>query len=88
MSPNRRYEISPTAMRDIERLDAEDRRRVFDALDRLVADQPRGDVRKLEGTSDEWRLRVGRLRVRFTPGPRAGLISVLRVLPRDRAYRD
>ena len=55
--PNRRYERSPTAVRDIERLDPEDRRRIFEALDRLVGAVPNGDVRKLEGSSDEWRLR-------------------------------
>jgi hypothetical protein len=35
------------------------RRRVIEALDRLVDDPPAGDVRKLQGSDDEWRLRVG-----------------------------
>jgi mRNA interferase RelE/StbE len=63
------------------------RRRVYDALERLVGDQPTGDVIRLKG-SDEWRLRVGDWRVLFRRDPAARVILVLRVLPRGRAYRD
>jgi mRNA interferase RelE/StbE len=45
------------------------------------------DVRRLQG-KEEWRLRVGDWRVRFTRRPADKLIVVLRVLPRGRAYRD
>jgi mRNA interferase RelE/StbE len=61
-------------------------RRIVHALDRLVADPPRGDITKVTGSDDEWRLRVGDWRVRFTR--QAGTVYVLRVLPRGRAYRD
>jgi mRNA interferase RelE/StbE len=44
-------------------------------------------VVKLKGADEEWRLRVGDWRVRFTRDS-AGLVNVLRVLPRGRAYRD
>lgn len=52
----------------------------------MVADPPRGDIAKLVGSDDEWRLRVGEWRVRFTR--QDGIVYVLRVLPRGRAYRD
>jgi mRNA-degrading endonuclease RelE of RelBE toxin-antitoxin system len=40
------------------------------------------------GGADEWRLRVGTWRVRFAFDPQTHTIVVLRVLPRDRAYRE
>jgi hypothetical protein len=58
-------------------------------------------VRRLRGSSQEYRLRVGEWRVRFTERvvieqrepPESGeirvhMISILRILPRGRAYRD
>jgi mRNA interferase RelE/StbE len=82
------YVFSARARRDLRRLDAPVRRRVVDALDRLTGDAPAGDVVRLAGVDDEWRLRVGDWRVRFTRDPGSGVIQVLRVLPRGRAYRD
>lgn len=61
-------------------------RRIVEALD-LVGDPPAGDVVKLTGSDDEWRLRVGDWRVRFTRDDEQ-LVHVLRVLPRGRAYRN
>ncbi len=75
------------ARRDFKRLDAPVQRRIADALDRLVGDPPIGDVVRLAGAADEWRLRVGDWRVRFTRES-TGTVYVLRVLPRGRAYRD
>ena len=74
------------ARRDFRRADPQVRRRIIEALDRLVSDPQGSDVKKLVGRQDEWRLRVGDWRVRFTR--EAGTIYVLRVLPRGRAYRD
>ena len=75
------------ARRDFQRLDPPVRRRIIEALDRLTGDLPAGDVVKLTGGQDEWRLRVGDWRVRFQRDS-AGDVQVLRVLPRGRAYRD
>jgi len=82
------YLVTPRAERDLRRLAPADRGRVFDALDDLTDSPDRGDVRKLQGHVAEWRLRVGAIRVRFRRDSAAGLIVVLRVLPRGRAYRD
>ena len=87
MSDSSGWVFTPRAKRDLRRLDQPVQRRVIDALDRLVGDPPAGDVVKLTGPGDEWRLRVGDWRVRFQRDA-DGLIYVLRVLPRGRAYRD
>jgi len=81
-----KYDFSPGAVRDLRRLDPTLRRRVIEALDRLVAEPPRGDVRKLQGRDDEWRLRVGEWRVRFTRDD-VGIPYVLAIEARGRAYR-
>lgn len=83
-----RVELTRPAQRDLRRLDPPIRRRVAEALDRLVGDAPAGDVVKLAGTDDEWRLRVGDWRVRFTRDPATRTIHVTHILPRGRAYRD
>lgn len=82
-----RVEFARPAQRDLGRLDPQIRRRVLIAVKGLIADPPRGDIKRLTGT-DEWRLRVGDWRVRFTRDPDHQLVLIKRVLPRGRAYRD
>jgi mRNA interferase RelE/StbE len=79
--------FSARAGRDFKRLDPPIQRRIIGALDRLTDDPPTGDVVKLANTN-EWRLRVGDWRVRFERDAETGVVNVLRVLPRGRAYRD
>ncbi len=76
---------TPPAEKDLSRLPSEAQQRIFDSVDRFALTSA-GDVRRLTATTPpEYRLRVGRWRVRFN---RAGeTILVLRVLARDKAYR-
>lgn len=65
-------------------------RKLLERIVRAVArfaDTGYGDVRKLEGTDREYRLRVGEWRVRFDLTDDNAML-VLRVLPRGGAYRD
>src|SRR3954447_8788538 len=91
--------FTPSAMKDLARLDRQVYRRVMQALQRL-ADTGQGNIARLQGTENEFRLRVGDWRVRYLlyfivrqPEPPATgeeqvrVIDVLRVLPRGRAYR-
>jgi mRNA interferase RelE/StbE len=86
-SPGGGWVFTGRARRDLQRLDPPIQRRIVDALDRLTGETPAGDVVKLTGVEDEWRLRVEDWRVRFQRDS-PGVIHVLRVLPRGRAYRD
>lgn len=79
--------IAPRAEREMNAFSRRDREAIIQALDRLIADFGRADVRKLSGRGGEWRLRVGRWRVIFELDNQRGLINVTRVLPRGRAYR-
>jgi len=77
---------SNTAEKDLRRLDPMNQRRVVSVIVRF-AETYEGEVKRLHGPlGSEFRLRAGNLRIRFRLDP-DGTILVLRVLPRDQAYR-
>jgi mRNA interferase RelE/StbE len=78
--------LTGSARRDLRRLDRPVAVRIVEALERL-ATTGQGDVQRLRGTTDEWRLRVGDWRVRFRYDTAADTIEVLHILPRGEAYR-
>lgn len=84
----RQIRITERAERDLKHLPVRDQGRVRAALDGLMRRPPTGDIRKLQGIEDEWRLRVGDWRVRFRLSHDGQWVDVLRILPRGRAYRD
>jgi mRNA interferase RelE/StbE len=73
--------LTASAQRDLRRLDRPVATRILDALARL-ADTGQGDVTRLQGTYDEWRLRLGDWRIRFSYDHPARTLEVLRILPR------
>jgi mRNA-degrading endonuclease RelE of RelBE toxin-antitoxin system len=81
-------EVTRPARKDLAGLPARDAYAVRRALDRLTPDLGTADLRKLAGHRNQWRLRVGRWRAILELDNAAGLIRVMRVLPRERAYRD
>lgn len=86
--PSWRVELTRTAIRDLRRIDPPIRRRVQAALATLAQDPNRpGALRKLTG-APEHRLRVGDWRALIVLDPDTHTITVTRVLPRGRAYRD
>ncbi len=75
-----------TAERDFGKLDPETRRRVQLSIDRYATDSL-GDVLRLQGiTPPQYRLRVGKWRVRFRLDYDRGTMEILHVLRRDEAY--
>lgn len=85
MSDWRALRFTRAAEKELRRLDPPVRRRVLDALDRLLADDRSLDVRRLT-TTDHFRLRVGDWRVIFDYNREIQTIVVRHVLPRGRAY--
>lgn len=77
---------SRRAVQDVRNLDPSDARRIVSRVERF-ADSAHGDVKKLKGEGDRWRLRVGGWRVLFTFVEEGDALLVLRVLPRGKAYR-
>lgn len=82
----RRVFLTHRAERDLDDLDPPVRGRVV-ATVRRFAETGHGDVRKLRGAEGRWRLRVGDWRVLFTYAEEGDALLILRVLPRDQAYR-
>jgi mRNA-degrading endonuclease RelE of RelBE toxin-antitoxin system len=75
-----------TAERDFGKLDPETRRRIHLSVRRYAADSV-GDVRRLQNiTPPEYRLRIGKWRVRFRLDPDRRIMQILHVLRRDEAY--
>jgi mRNA interferase RelE/StbE len=85
VSVGRSLRFTRSAEKDLRRLDPPVRKRVWGALDRLLADDRALDVRRLTGT-EHFRLRVGDWRVIFDYDPETESVLVRRVLPRGRAY--
>jgi mRNA interferase RelE/StbE len=79
--------VAPRAQKDLDALDPPVARRVLDALERLAENQ-RGRLKRLQGTHEELRLRVGDWRVRLMLDHQQRAINVLRVRHRREAYRQ
>jgi mRNA interferase RelE/StbE len=85
----RRLEWDPRSwadLRTIGRNDHQQAARIVLAVE-AFAEHGRGDIRKLHGRSDEYRLRVGDWRVMFRLDDDGRVIVVSRVLNRRDAYR-
>lgn len=73
--------ITKTAEKSIKRLDKPTRQRVIDGIYKL----PYGDIKKLTGHTNTFRLRIGDFRViYFSDGY---TITIVDVLPRGEAYK-
>ncbi len=89
---NWRIEIKPAAEKQYLRLDKRTRKRVKEALRELLrAENPLfgQNVRPLTGElKGDYRLRVGSLRLLFTPDREKKIIHVYAILPRGDAYQS
>jgi mRNA interferase RelE/StbE len=74
--------IAPAATKTLRKLPRNEQERIQAAIRRL----PAGDVRRLQGRRDEWRLRVGDWRALIRLDQDACLIAVTAVKPRGGAY--
>jgi mRNA interferase RelE/StbE len=84
--PHWRVVIDSRARKDLRRIDPPTRQRILRAVARLAQGaELTGDVKRLQG-SHEYRLRVGDWRVRFERDGQQLIITIVRVLPRGRAY--
>ena len=85
----RRLTWGRRALADLDLIARQDSRqavRIRDAVARY-ADDDQGDVRKMAGRSDLYRLRVGDWRLLFTLDDGGRTVAISRVLNRRDAYR-
>lgn len=64
MNVNWTYQVTGPAERELRKLPKNEQERIVRALRQMVDEPFAGDVRKLRGQGDEWRLRVGVWRIR------------------------
>lgn len=83
------YEVtlSSPAQRELRRLPKEQATRVAVRLRELQREPRPPGCRKLRGTSDEYRMRVGPLRIVYSVDDAARTIRIFRIRPRGDAYR-
>jgi len=74
-------EYSRLAVKYINSQDKPTKKRLKDAIEKI----PQGDIKKLKGLENEYRLRVGDLRVLFTI--EGNMIIIYDILPRGQAYK-
>lgn len=78
--------LTRAAIRDLDGLDRTTERRVRETLAHY-AETGTGDVRKLSGRGNEWRLRVGDYRILFARGETENILLVRGIRHRREAYR-
>ena len=77
---------APQALKELARLDRVEQHRVRHAVE-AFASESKGDVLRLQNvTPPEYRLRVGKWRVRFRLDYERRIMHILHVLRRDEAY--
>lgn len=67
VTPDPRIELASKAVRDLRKMDGQDRQRVRVALDGLAKDTPNLDIKALTGRTPWLRLRAGDWRVLYRP---------------------
>ncbi|KJR48955.1 RelE/StbE replicon stabilization toxin [Desulfosporosinus sp. I2] len=67
----------------LEKLDRNTQVRIINAISQL----PFGDVKKLQGNINDYRLRVGNYRIVFSKDDENILICVIKIAPRGEVYK-
>lgn len=78
--------LERAAEKDLGRLSGDVHDRVIAAIQRLAANPPPG-CRKLVGSSNDWRIRVGDYRVIYELADKIRIVRVNRVRHRREVYR-
>jgi mRNA-degrading endonuclease RelE of RelBE toxin-antitoxin system len=77
---------APRGLKELARLDRAEQHRVRQAVESFASDS-KGDVLRLQNvTPPEYRLRIGKWRVRFRLDHDHRVMHILHVLRRDEAY--
>lgn len=79
--------IERSAERDLKKLSAEDFRRIITHIKTLAENPKSSGCRKLSGSKNEWRQRVGSHRVIYEIDDKAKIVRIMRVRHRREAYR-
>jgi mRNA interferase RelE/StbE len=76
--------FSPTAKKQFLNLDKKIQIRIKAGILKLAIVPPQGDIAKLKGREDQYRLRIGDWRIIFR---QIDVIQIIAILPRGQAYK-
>ena len=80
-----RFKLMPDAKNYLDVLDKETVKKIYEALRKMTKEPPVGDIKKLQGSENLYRLRFGGLRIIFEK--RDNDILVEKIAPRGQAYK-
>lgn len=80
-------QFTPAAAKQLEKLDAPVRRRIGAAIDGLVDNARPQGAKKLQGSDDLWRIRIGDYRVIYQIHDRQLLVIIVTIGHRGDIYR-
>lgn len=80
-----KYNISydKRCLKYLKKLDKNRQLRILKAINNL----PLGDVKRLQGNTDDYRLRIGDYRIIFTKDDEKASINIIEIVPRGDAYK-
>jgi mRNA interferase RelE/StbE len=84
---NYRIEFASSAVREFKAFERPVQRRIATRIDGLAADPFPPDVKKLQGTPDHYRIRVGHYRVIYRVEKKIVTIVVVKIGHRREVYR-
>ena len=82
-----RVQLLPSAARQLKKLPRNVKRRIRDAIDSLISNPRPSGAKKLVGTDDQWRVRVGTYRIIYEIHDDRLLVLVIRIGHRKEVYR-
>jgi mRNA interferase RelE/StbE len=80
----KRIVFSPTARKQFLNLDKQVQIRIKTGIQKLAIVPPQGDISKLKGREDQYRLRIGDWRIIFRL---TDIVEIITILPRGQAYK-
>ena len=79
--------LEKRAERDLKKLQAETFHRVIQQIKKLAENPRPTGARKISGSKDDWRIRIGEYRVIYEVDERTKSVKIMRVRHRRDAYR-
>ncbi len=76
--------FSPTAKKQFLNLDRQIQIRIKAGIEKLAMVPPQGDITRLKGREDQYRLRIGDWRIIFRA---INVVQIIAILPRGQAYK-
>ncbi|MBM3183620.1 MAG: type II toxin-antitoxin system RelE/ParE family toxin [Chloroflexi bacterium] len=79
--------LERAAEQDLKRLSSENFRRVISHIAELHQNPRPSGCRKITGSQNDWRLRVGNYRIIYEVDDKANVVRIMRVRHRRESYR-